>query len=273
MQFLFDPLLRLATAPWRWFVRRRRLALLLIPFGLAAGRADASDEGILWTPVSLKQADRTRYDLELTLRARRLLVEDAALARYDITVRIDDRVAELSGPVPSMAIALRAESNLKGLLGLVSVRNHLTIEDKSASTSEQAHVDWRVPQLYSQFTSSALAKNDLASRLNEVSAEPAFVWRPARSLGLAAAFPIPFVPEGLSRPTEARQLLRESSTGSRENLRIGKVDCIISPVEWRRELDEFVLPPIDLRHADEKTAPAAVDSANSNRLRYLFFGY
>ncbi len=146
MRFLFDPILRVATAPWRWFAKRRRLALLLIPFGLAAGRVAASDEGVLWTPVSLKQTDRTRYDLELTLRARRLLVEDAALARYDITVRIDDRVAELSGPVPSMAIALRAENNLKGLLGLASVRNHLTIEDKSTPMSQQARVDWRVPQ-------------------------------------------------------------------------------------------------------------------------------
>ena len=60
-------------------------------------------------------------------------MDDPALARYDIIVRIDDRVAELSGSVPSMEIALKAETSLRSLLGLASIRNRLTIEDKVAS--------------------------------------------------------------------------------------------------------------------------------------------
>src|SRR5262249_21126856 len=129
MRIFLDPFLRLASVPWRWLLRRRRLALLLVPFGLVAVRAEASDESVLWTPVVTKAADRTRYDLELTLRARRLLVDDPALARFEIMVRIEDRIAELSGPVPSMEIAQRAEADLKGLLGLAGIRNRLTIAE------------------------------------------------------------------------------------------------------------------------------------------------
>ena len=217
MQFQFNWILRIATAPWRWFaLRRRRLALLLIPFGLAAGRAEASDENVLWTPVTLKQADRTRYDLELSLRARRLLVEDPALARYDIIVRIDDRVAELSGSVPSMEIAQQAETSPRGLLGLASIRNRLTIEDKIASgrdLNEQSRIDWRMPELTAPFSQTPLVKTAIWPGLTETSPDASFSWRPVRPAGQTVAYPIPFMPEGLSRPAQVGESLRESTMG------------------------------------------------------------
>jgi BON domain len=275
MRFLLDRILRIATAPWRWFaLRRRRMALLLIPFGLATGRAEASDENVLWTPVMLKQADRTRYDLELTLRARRLLVEDPALARYDIAVRIDDRVAELSGPVPSMEIAQRAEISLRGLLGLASIRNRLTIEDRSKAAKEpgeQARVDWRMPVLGSQTSQPAFLETAFGGSLTEGTANTAFGWRPVQPAGQTVTYPIPFMPEGLSRPTRGREAVRENIAGDREYLRIGKVDLIVIPPETRRDADDFALPAIDLRNVGSKGAQPT-PSADSNRLRYFFLG-
>jgi hypothetical protein len=277
MRLLFNSILRMATAPWRWLLRRRRLALLLIPFGLAAGQADASDEGVFWTPVLSKQADKTRNDLELTLRARRLLIEDPALARFEIMVRIDDRVAELSGPVPSMEIAQRAESNLKGLMGLAGIRNRLTIADNSkqeSQASEHSRVDWRTPEFEPLVCSTALARSPFASRLTEVPAEPTFAWRPVRPYGRTVAFPIPFVPEGLSRPPEVREQMRENTRGSREDLRIGKVELVVSPPEAQQQnSDIFVLPAIDLRHLEGNAVRPTPDAGSTNRLRYLFLGF
>lgn len=276
MRFLFDQLLRAATSPWRWFFQRRRLALLLIPFGLAGSRASARDEAVLWMPVASKAADRTRFDLELTLRARRLLVEDPALARFEISVRIDDRIAELSGPVPSMEIAQRAEANLKGLLGLAGIRNRLTIADNSAQKSqstERARVDWRTPESEPSLGLTTSANSAFAARFDRLPAEPSFSWRPASSHQTGVAFPIPFLPEGLSRPPERREQPYESTNGDRENLRIGKVEFITSPADNRQDADLFVLPAIDLRHGEPKTAPAPSETRPTNRPRYLFIGF
>ena len=276
MRFLFDSILRIAIAPWRWLTQRRRLALLLIPFGLTATPAEASDEGALWTPVLLKQADRTRNDLELTLRARRILVEDPALARYEIMVRIDDRIAELSGPVPSMDIAQRAEADLRGLLGLSGIRNRLTIAGSSSQTTaavDQARVDWRISQMDSPVTPSELTKSSLASRMAEMPMEPSFNWRPAHQFGNSIAFPIPFLPEGLSRPPEVGEQLRESSTTSRENLRIGKAEIITSRFESKQGTEVFVLPAIDLRHAEDRAQPGSSGTGSGRSPRYLFLGF
>jgi hypothetical protein len=276
MRFQFDSIVQLASAPWRWLVRRRRLALFLIPFGLVSNRAYASDENAFWAPVASKPADRTRYDLELTLRARRLLVEDPALARYELTVRVDDRVAELTGPVPSMEIAQRAESHLKGLLGLAGIRNRLTIASSSTQahlSTDRARTDWRSFEIDSPQVSTTSASATFASRLAGLPAEPTFSWRPAASRGSGAPFPIPFIPEGLSRPPEVREHQNDSTAGGRENLRIGKVDYLSDPAATRAEPDVFVLPAIDLRHVDAKPAASTWESLPTPRPAYFFFGF
>jgi hypothetical protein len=275
MRLILGPIIQLASLPWRWFMRRRRLALLLVPFGLVAGRGEAGDEGVLWTPVVTKAADRTRYDLELTLRARRLLVDDPALARYEIMVRVDDRIAELSGPVPSMEIAQRAEEDLKGLLGLAGIRNRLTIGDSATPISQstgRARFDLRYPEPEAHSTVTVSANAALASRLGSVPAEPTFSWRPASVHGPGSPFPIPFIPEGLSRPPGGRELVRESSDGGRENLRIGKVDTLSAPELNRQDSDLLVLPAIDLRHAEEKPAPGKAETRSSASPLYFFVG-
>jgi hypothetical protein len=275
MRLILDPIIQLTALPWRWFVRRRRLALLLVPFGLVAGRGEASDESVLWTPVVTKAADRTRYDLELTLRARRLLVDDPALARYEIMVRVDDRVAELSGPVPSMEIAQRAEANLRGLLGLAGIRNRLTIGEGATPVSQstgRARFDLRYQEIESPVTVTVSTNAALAPRLSSVPAEPTFSWRPASAPGPGSPFPIPFLPEGLSRPPGGRELVRDNTDGGRENLRIGRVDTLSSPEVNRQDVDIFVLPAIDLRHAEQKPAAEKAETRSSASPLYFFIG-
>ena len=233
MRSLFAKLQTRVAGFWRGLVNRRRLALLLIPFGLATGRATACDDAVLWTPVRQNPIDRTRNDLELSLRARRLLVEDSALARYDIHVRVDDRVAELSGQVPSMDIAQRAELGLRGLLGLASIRNRLTIDapgTPTGSARDQQRVAWGTPSL--EPASAFGPAPQLASRYSAVSSEPSLTWRPVRRVAEEANFAVPFVPEGISRPVENREQVREPENLSRENLRIGRVDVVKSSSEF-----------------------------------------
>jgi BON domain len=267
-------IVRMSASVRRWLAVRRRLALLLIPFGLATGRASAGDEPVLWTPVFATQNDRTRYDLALTLRARRLLIEDPALARYEISVRIEDRVAELTGPVPSMDVALRAENDLRGLLGLASIRNQLTIRASAgaAGTSEQARVDWRFPQLDGS-ASLSFVRTEFTSRLAELPAEPALSWRPAHGAAQGPIMPVPFLPEGLTRPAEPREQARESDAFSRDNLRIGRVDVVKYPAEIRSTSEALLLPPTAVGNADDARTKPLNEAASPNWQRIFFIGF
>ncbi len=254
MRILFAKLSARVVGLWRGLVSRRRLALLLLPFGLATARAAASDEPVLWTPVHQQPTDRTRLDLELTLRARRLLVEDPALARYDIQVRIDDRVAELSGQVPSMEIAQLAENSLRGLFGIANIRNRLAIDSVGVTTGSarpQLRADWRTVPLDASGFGSPIPQ--LASRYSAISSETALSWRPVRRLEEQSTFAVPFVPEGIGRPGVVRDQLHESETMSRDNLRIGRVDVVKSPIEPKQETDVSLLPPIDIRQQDDSS--------------------
>jgi hypothetical protein len=288
-------LLALLTTParafWRALVSRRRLALLLIPFGLAAERAQAADDSVRWTPVQQTQTERMRNDLELTLRARRLLVEDPVLARYDIQVRIDDRVAELTGPVPSTEIAQLAEISLRHLTGLASIRNRIAIHAPVADArkpGESARGDWNLPP--AGFSESA-GTQQLAARYSAVSSEPTFAWRPVRRTEDITSLPLPFVAEGISRPTVGREQLREADTLNRENLRIGRVDVIKTPAEPREiqkapavlnevlrsptmpepEPELLQLPPIHIRVIAEPAQGTA--PTNELRVRLAFLVY
>lgn len=66
-------------------------------------------------------------DLWLTLRARQVLLEDEALGKLNLGVKVRNRIATLWGPVPRADLALRAEARLRGLIELVDVRNDLLI--------------------------------------------------------------------------------------------------------------------------------------------------
>jgi hypothetical protein len=275
MRTSFAKLQTCVVGLWRGLVNRRRLALLLLPFGLATGRAAAADDPVLWTPVHQKPTDRTRLDLELTLRARRLLVEDPALARYDIQVRIDDRVAELSGQVPSMEIAQQAETSLRGLFGLASIRNRLAIDGAGTAAGAarpQLRVDWRTVPLETNTMGGPVPQ--LASRYSAISGEPVLSWRPVRPAQEASTFAVPFIPEGIGRPNVIREQLHEFEATNRNNLRIGRVDVIKSPAEPKQEPEASLLPPVDIRFREE--APVRQESPGlleQIRSRIPFVGF
>src|SRR5437870_2837391 len=76
-----------------------------------------------WTPVP----DRSLADLHYAVQACQRLQQDEALAPLNIGVRVRNRVAVLWGPVPSVALALRAEAKLRAMIEFADVRNELIV--------------------------------------------------------------------------------------------------------------------------------------------------
>jgi hypothetical protein len=66
-------------------------------------------------------------DLELTLRARKALLQDPTLAPLSIGVTVHDRVAVLWGKVPSVELARQAQTRLRQVLGLSGVQDDLCV--------------------------------------------------------------------------------------------------------------------------------------------------
>jgi hypothetical protein len=66
-------------------------------------------------------------DVLLTLKARKLLHDDPELRRLGLGIIVENRVAILWGPVPTLDQGLRAESRLRGMIELRDVRNELDV--------------------------------------------------------------------------------------------------------------------------------------------------
>jgi BON domain len=79
-------------------------------------------------PVAPATAEAVERDLKLTIAARRALWQDPDLARFNIGVKVRNRVAVLWGPVPSVEIAFKAEVCVQGLIELSAVRNELFVK-------------------------------------------------------------------------------------------------------------------------------------------------
>lgn len=79
------------------------------------------------TPLFAAPPDAPLQDVLHTMQARKALLDDDTLARLNIGVKVEGRVAVLWGPVPSADAALRAEAKLRGLIELIDVRNELII--------------------------------------------------------------------------------------------------------------------------------------------------
>jgi osmotically-inducible protein OsmY len=93
-------------------------------------------DGPNWTAAPAKPTDYTFLDLELSLRARNALREDAALATQDLGVSVRNRVAILWGDVASREVAQRAEARLQQVLGLNGIRNELHIKQSRQPTDK-----------------------------------------------------------------------------------------------------------------------------------------
>jgi BON domain len=80
--------------------------------------------------VAAAHAVEPRIDeILLTMRVRQILHEDDELRGQNFGVTIEKGVAVLWGPVTSLDLGLRAESNLRGIPEIRDVRNELVIVD------------------------------------------------------------------------------------------------------------------------------------------------
>jgi hypothetical protein len=105
---------------------RPLLALLALVL-LAVPALGFSEPPPVWSPVQPTETDILLRDLELTLRARKTLLQDPILAPLAIGVSVHDRVAVLWGKVPSVELAHQAQSRLRQVLGLTDVRDDLCV--------------------------------------------------------------------------------------------------------------------------------------------------
>lgn len=71
--------------------------------------------------------DRIR-DLSVSVRARRVLKEDAELASLNLGVSVENGIASVWGPVPSTDVARRAISKLQNVRGVREVRTNFYSE-------------------------------------------------------------------------------------------------------------------------------------------------
>jgi hypothetical protein len=69
-------------------------------------------------------------DLTATVRARRALQDDPALARLNLGVEVDNGVATVWGPVPSIAVGRVAAAKLEGLKGVTRVKSNFYVEER-----------------------------------------------------------------------------------------------------------------------------------------------
>ncbi|MSQ94078.1 MAG: BON domain-containing protein [Gemmataceae bacterium] len=90
-------------------------------------------------------------DVRHTIKARKLLADDPALATWNLGVVVTDRVAVLWGPAPSAEIAFRAEERLRKMVDLVAVQNNLfvseSLEAAKGKTEPTARPDPLLPAL------------------------------------------------------------------------------------------------------------------------------
>jgi hypothetical protein len=81
-------------------------------------------------------------DWLLTVQARQALLQDDRLAPLNLGVRVERRIATLSGAVPSADLAQRAETRLRQVPGMAGVQNALAVvrpEDPLAEVLLRPH--------------------------------------------------------------------------------------------------------------------------------------
>src|SRR5689334_6807239 len=76
-----------------------------------------------------RDARELSRDVQQTMQARRLLHADPELAGLNVGVSVERRVATLFGPAPSAEAIFRAELCIRGMVGLVEVRNRMFVSD------------------------------------------------------------------------------------------------------------------------------------------------
>lgn len=75
-------------------------------------------------------------DLTATVRARRTLQDDPALAKLNLGVEVSNGVATVWGPVPSLGVGHVAAAKLEGLKGIDKVKSSFYIEERRDTVLE-----------------------------------------------------------------------------------------------------------------------------------------
>ncbi len=177
---------------------------VVLGFVLGSQYGSAHAEPFVWVPSPSQSPNQIGQDLELSLRARKLLLEDKVLAGQVVGVSVRNRTATLWGSVSSPSSAQHAEACLRSLPGLASVQNRLTIEDhdRMAQRSPLALGSQHQPPA-AEHVHGALVHRAGESVPTQ---DPLFVWRPVRPKGKepapepAAPPPVPTKPAVDSLP-------------------------------------------------------------------------
>lgn len=222
-------------------------------------------EPFTWVPSPSHPANHVSEDLELSLRARKILLHDEGLAGQLLGISVRNRIATLWGTVASARAARQAEECLRSLPGLASVRNDLTIDPRAERREDQT----TLPYLPSRTLSSRPPVPDarrvpgtLVYRADEREPMPSesFLWRPARR-GQSES-----LPKSADRVAEPGKVpakpVRESLPGfpSGDSTRIPSQSAT-STLPLRRQRAEEPTPEIPPMLLSP--APSPVDSARA----------
>lgn len=241
-----------SSTPARLRDRICQTGRLFILAGLAclcAGKVYATDLIVIWAPAHQTPAERMRYDLELGLQARRLLIDDPMLISLDIDVHVENRVAILRGSVASSELSKKAESSLHKLVGLASVRNDLRIEQGpttvAADPTTATSLAWRPALLVAATPNQLQDDNAFAIRPGP---EPSFVF-PLQTTAKADSRilqRLPLLPEGASASARVSALDNGASGREWSSLRVMNEGAGRSTKTAPSEDDILNLPALDL---------------------------
>jgi hypothetical protein len=166
-------------------------------------KSDASDTPN-WVPAPAQPGDYTFLDLELSLRARRALREDAALNVPNLGVAVRNRVATLWGEAPSAELARLAENRLRQVLGLTSIRNEMRIKPGADEAKTSSPLQRRPFLAEPVIPEPVRAEEFTVRRPSGRSRAPGqeTFWRPRKAASQPAVSPLlgPFVPSFEDRP-------------------------------------------------------------------------
>lgn len=85
--------------------------------------------------------EQTLRDMRLTIRARKMLLEDPHLGSLNLGVRVEQRIAVLWGPVPSVEIGWQAEERLRTMIELAEIRNEMLVLPEEGSPLPPQRLD------------------------------------------------------------------------------------------------------------------------------------
>src|SRR5260370_33808403 len=155
-----------------WFTRA------MATFVLCCCRVPSHAEPLTWVPSPSPHTNQISLDLELSLRARKALLQDEVLAGQLLGINVRNRIATLWGTASAPSMARRAEECLRNLPGLAAVRNDLYIDDRNLPPRLQSRTPGSQPPLpHTQRAPGALAHR--AGEQTPTSSQE-FSWRPAR---------------------------------------------------------------------------------------------